>query len=352
MNICIITVYNSENCGSFLQAYALKNALEKLGHNTCFLKRNIKGTAHSLKPHIEDSIKKLIKFQFNEFRFIWKRYKAFTNAQTLFPVIDKHTEHYDKIDCFVIGSDTVWNLNSKYFSKNMDIYFGNSLGDKKIITYAVSAANTPKEKFVNNRTVAEGIQKISDLSVRDTATYEIVKDVFHTESEIVCDPTLLLNKEDYNALVENEVTFPQSPILIYYFGNLPDNSVKQILKLKKETGKQIISFGQYRAWCDINIPFDPYLFIRSYRDCSFVITNTFHGTIFSLIYQKNFANYGQEKKKIEHLLTSLGAENTFALDSDDLLPYYKNNLDYDTINKKIEEQKNSSMHYLKRNLNI
>lgn len=350
MNICIITVYNSENCGSFLQAYALKAALEKLGHTVYFFNRNNKDTSHSLKLHIEDSIKKSLQLQFKDCRNIWKRYAAFTEAQKLFPTISESDEIYHKIDCFVIGSDTLWNLNSKYFSKNIDIYFGKNL-NSKIITYAVSVANTPKDKFVNNKTAIECSRRISDISVRDDATYEIVKDVFHMDCEIVCDPTLLLNKDDYNLLIKDRPAFDDASILIYYFGNLPDDSVHQIKRLREETGKKIISFGQYRAWCDINIPFDPYLFIQCYRDCSFVITNTFHGTIFSLIYEKNFANYGQEKKKIKSLLSSTDAEKAFALTDEDLLPFFENRLDYNIITKKIEEHKNSSIQFLKRNLN-
>lgn len=350
MNICIITVYNSENCGSFLQAYALKAALEKLGHTVYFLNRNNKDTSHSLKLHIEDSIKKLLQFQFKDCKNIWMRYKAFINVQKLFPTISESDEIYHKIDCFVIGSDTVWNLNSKYFSKNIDIYFGKNL-NSKIITYAVSVANTPKDKFVNNKTAIECSRRISDISVRDDATYEIVKDVFHMDCEIVCDPTLLLNKDDYNLLIKDRPAFDDAPILIYYFGNLPDDSIYQIKKLREETGKKIISFGQYRDWCDINVPFDPYLFIQCYRDCAFVLTNTFHGTIFSLIYEKSFADYGQEKKKIKSLLSSTDAEKAFALTEEDLLPFFENRLNYNIINKKIEEHKNSSIQFLKRNLN-
>lgn len=350
MNICIITVYNSENCGSFLQAYALKAALEKLGHTVYFLNRNNKDTSHALKPHIEDSIKKLLQLQFEDCKNIWKRYATFTEAQKLFPTISEWDEIYSKVDCFVIGSDTLWNLNSKYFSKNIDIYFGKNL-NSKIITYAVSVANTSKDKFVNNKTAIECSRRISDISVRDDATYEIVKDVFHRDCAIVCDPTLLLNKDDYNLLIKDRPAFDDAPILIYYFGNLPDDSIYQIKKLREETGKKIISFGQYRDWCDINIPFDPYLFIQCYRDCAFVITNTFHGTIFSLIYEKNFANYGQEKKKIKSLLSSTDAEKAFALTDEDLLPFFENRLNYNIINKKIEEHKNSSIQFLKRNLN-
>lgn len=350
MTLCIVTVYNSENCGSFLQAYALYNYLKNAGHTVCFLKRDVKATSHSLKPHIQESIKRILKLRFKALKTEWKRYICFSKAQKIFPVISKDSATYDAVDCFIIGSDTVWNLNSKYFANHADTYFGVNLGDKKVISYAASVANTPLQKFIDNKSATQGIKKMSDISVRDIATHNMVKNVFDIEPTIVCDPTLLLNKGDYNALIKDKKPFSDSPILIYYFGNLPDVTVKQIKILKKKTGKKIISFGQYRKWCDINLPYDPYLFIQCYRDCSFVITNTYHGTIFSVIYKKNFADYGQDKKKVEHLLKSLGAEAAFAGETDDLILFYTGRLNYDIIDKKMNELKNISTEFLKRNL--
>lgn len=350
MTVCIVTVYNSENCGSFLQSFALYDYLKKLGHKVYFLNRNVKGTSHSLKPHIQVSIKKILKFRFKAFKAEWQRYFSFSDAQKIFPVISRNSDEYKSVDCFIIGSDTVWNLDNKYFIDNADTYFGVNLGNKKIISYAASAANTSEQKFINSKSAILGINKMSDISVRDIATYNIVKNVFNVKPTIVCDPTLLLNKDNYNSLIKDRKHILNSPILIYYFGNLPVATTEQIKSLKKKTHKKIISLGQYRKWCDINLPYDPYIFLQCYRDCSFVITNTYHGTIFSLIYEKNFVCYGQNKKKVEYLLSSFGAEKAFAADNEDLSLYYKNNIDYEVINKKAEKQKNISKNFLKRNL--
>lgn len=351
MTVCIVTVYNSENCGSFMQAYALYAALKKEGHKVYFLNRDVNDTSHSIKNNAVVSLKKLLKLNFKAFKMEWQKYTSFSKAQKLFPVITKNSEEYKNIDCFIIGSDTIWNLNSDYFANHINTYFGLEFKDKKVISYAASVANTQKEKFIDNKHAIEGARRMADISVRDTATYEIVRDVFGVNPTMVCDPTLLLNKTDYNALIENNSPLNNSPIFIYYFGKLNDDTVKQIKQLKKETGKQIISFGVYREWCDINIPYDPYMFIQCFRDCSFVITNTYHGTIFSLLYQKNFADYGQEKKKVEYLLSSLGAEKAFADYNDALNPFYEGNLDYSVINKKISDVKTTSLEFLKRNLN-
>lgn len=350
MNICIVTVYNNECCGSFWQAYALMNTLEKMGHQIFFYKLDKKGSAHSLSFHITETAKRLVKLKYSEITLEWKRYQKFCKAQKIFKVIDKNSKEFSNIDCFIVGSDTIWNIEKKKYRDKINIFFGWEFFGKKIISYAASVANTSEEKFINNKKAINGAQKMADISVRDISTYNIVKNIFNVNPTIVCDPTILLNKNEYNKLIDKSSPFENSPILIYYYGNFPDKTVDQINTLKKETGKKIISFGQYRQWCDINLPLDPYLFIQCFRDCSFVITNTYHGTVFSLIYQKNFANYGQTKKKVEYLLDSLDATNAFALDDDELEPFYNGKLNYKLINDKLDKLKLDSKDFLKRNL--
>lgn len=351
MNIGIVTVYNIENCGSCLQAFALSNIIENMGHEVSFIKLSKRGTTHTISHHVIESMKRIVKLRFSEVPIEWKRYKAFCKIQKSFTETAENSSAMDKIDCIILGSDTIWNIDTKRFNNEMDLFFGLRFPEKKVISYAVSIANTPKEKFINNKKAIQGAKKLADISVRDNATYDMVKNVFNINPTMVCDPTLLLRKDDYNFLIKDKKAFSDSPILIYYFGNLPTETIEKIKVLKKKIGKKIISFGQYRKWCDINLPYDPYLFIQCYRDCSFVITNTYHGTIFSLIYEKNFADYGQGKKKIEHLLGSMGAENAFADNNDDLTLFYTDRLNYNVINKKITEQQNISMEFLKRNLN-
>ena len=115
MTVCIVTVYNSENCGSFLQAFALYDYLKEAGHKVYFFKRDTKGTSHSLKPHFEESIKRILKLKFKALIAEWQRYASFSAAQKIFPAISRDSAEYKSVDCFVIGSDTIWNLDNRYF---------------------------------------------------------------------------------------------------------------------------------------------------------------------------------------------------------------------------------------------
>lgn len=350
MNICIVTVYNTENCGSFFQAYALYQAIKNLGHNVFFLERPVASTSHAFLPHLVDAAKKIAKFDFRGGSLIMKRYSSFCKAQKIFPVITKKSNEYKSIDCFVIGSDTLWNIDNNYFYSNINRYFGIDFENTKKITYAVSVANTSKEKFKEISKLKSAVKAFSELSVRDENTRNIVSEVFNQESEMVCDPTLLLERKEYDIMIDDYKQDYSDAILIYHFGKISSEAKKQILNLKKATNKKLISFGEYRSWCDINLPFAPNRFIKCFKECSFVITNTYHGSIFSLIFQKQFADYVEDKNKIKYLLNSLHAEKSIAKYDTDLLPYLENNLDYKIINQEIIKIREKSKKYLKRNL--
>lgn len=350
MNIGIVTVYNSENCGSFLQAYALGTALKKDGNNVYYIKREVKGTSHALMPHIVDSCKKLIKLNYPAFKSIWERYFGFSKAQKSFKEITAYSQEYKKLDRIILGSDTIWNISSPYFKKNINTFFGIFFNEKAISSYGASIANTDIAEFQGRPEISNALKNMSSVSVRDMKTAEMVKMVSGRDATLVCDPTLLLSKEDYNNLISNEKKYEDAPILIYYFGNMDNSLIKSIRTFAEKNHKKIISFGQYNSWCDINVPFNPYEFLYCFRDCSYVITNTYHGTIFSLIYEKKFADYGQEKDKIKYLLNSLNAASAFFNKEESLDRLLDSYLDYQGINEKIKELQTKSFNFLRENV--
>ena len=122
--------------------------------------------------------------------------------------------------------------------------------------------------------------------------------------------------------------------------------------MKSKYGYKVISFGEHRAWCDKTICYDPFAFISYFKNASFVVTDTFHGTIFSILYEKNFAEYGKNKKKITDLLFKFGLESRIKTDNVSLCEIYEDQIDYKNINKLVEMFRSESMSYLKMNLLI
>ena len=315
MNICIITVYNSENCGSHYQALALKTILERQGHIVSFLRRDGKSISHRKGRTLKVAAAALKRGQIRWAFDCLSIYQSFEKRLCTYPIIEMK-EIINKVDAIVIGSDTLWDLESPHFRKMKRIYTGLAFPEKQSITYAVSIANTPKNVILEDPVMREGIIKLFDVSVRDEATRSIVQDIRGVDPLIVVDPTLLLDADEY-AQYEGKIP-DRNHILIYSFGKLSEEEKQQIIQLKEEQGSKIVSFGKYLPWADRNVPINPASFLSYFRYASCVVTNTFHGTVFSIIYRKPFYSFAFHSQKVKDLLNTYGLQER--------LPHYSKKL--------------------------
>ncbi len=348
MNICIVTVYNSENCGSFYQAYALCKVLEKQGHNVTFLRRDTHGTSHSMGSTFISSLKSLARGRLSSAFNCFRKYCAFGKATKIFKIVENNPDALRDIDCFVIGSDTLWNLESKYFYKRRTIYTGLELPAKRKITYAVSIANTPLKIITEDNSTVAGIKQLDAISVRDVNTAEAVRKVSQTIPTQVLDPTFLLDDLSYK---EMEGHIDESGyILIYGFGKVSPEMKSQLIKTSITIGCKIVSYGSYRKWAHVNTIYNPATFLSYFRNAGYVVTNTYHGTIFSIIYKKNFICYGQEKNKVRDLLESLMLTDQFINHKERILDKLAKAPDYENAYRILEERKYVSIDYLLKSI--
>lgn len=343
MKIGIITVYNSYNCGSFLQAFALYRTLDKMGHDVYFIKRNnkmYKFTSYGLRI-----CKNILKGNYKKVSFFFREHFKFAKYLKMLPVV----ENTKNMDVLVYGSDTIWNLEDKYFEKNWKRYWGFGISQKKI-TYAASVGSTSEDKICGNSSLCECISDFDSISVRDEHTYNIVKRILSGNSNvlIVTDPTMLLDREEYQTISKpcNEKNF----ILLYYFGRIPDSVMKQIKDFAHTEGKKIISFGSCEA-ADVNIPFDPGMMLGYYQNADYIVTNTFHGNIFSIIFNKQFISFGKEKTKVALLLQDFGLEQQLLDENNNIDSVLKNKIDYSYANKVLSNKKKESLEYLNKCVN-
>jgi len=339
MEIGIITVYNSSNCGSFLQAMALKQTLEKDGNSVVFLYRPM---PRGLKYCITTSLKKLLKLQLNQIKGIWAEHSAFLRANKEFEQI--RAEDCTDIDCFVIGSDTVWNFDDPYFAENKQKYLGLLFPNKRCVSYAASIANTSYNTLTDDKEIVNGIKSLDAVSVRDRYTKEIVDKITDKESLLVLDPTLLLSRKDF-AEIEAKCS-DEGYIFVYIFGNITEELKQRLLELRKKTGKKIISLGANRPWVDKNISNDPFKFLYYFNHADMVVTNTFHGTIFSILNRKPFAEFGGHKKKVSELLQMLDLKEQTCENAEDMQKVLNQEIDYDKVDKKLEKLREQSKDYL------
>ncbi len=310
----IVTVYNSENCGSFLQAYALKVALERCGCEAAFYKRDTQGTSHAFWPHVKLALKRLLHGQKKAVKFTMEPWRAFDRAVKKLPVYNEKSAFYKEAGTVVLGSDTIWNFMDSYFANKSDVFLGTVFGGKRILTYAASAANTDQATFDKVVKYRGGMGHIARLLVRDEHTRDLVEAQTGQKAELVCDPTFLIDRNDYLKLIPNTTTDFRY-ILLYYFGEIEASLQAGIQEYAAAHGLKIVSLLKDRAWCDYSIPADPMSMLQYFNSASAVVTNTFHGCAFSMIFERPFAAHDVGKIKVRDLLTSLGEENRLFTDS-------------------------------------
>lgn len=343
MNVCIVTVYNSENCGSYYQAYALKQVIEDLGHSVSFLIRDSKNSSHVRSNSFKYFFMSLLRFRFRWAFKCLQTYDDFEKAHQDFDIINE--SKLPEVDCIIIGSDTLWNFSEKYFLDRLQVYTGGIFNGKKI-TYAISVGNTTSQTLLGNKEICNYIKAIDFISTRDRVTQEIADSITGSKSQIVLDPTLLLDEIDYKKCEVN--IDHRDYILIYFFGDISDGLRDEIVDLKKSTGKKIISYGTFRKWADINTTYNPGDFLEFFNNASYIITNTFHGCAFSIIFRKHFISLARDSQKVHDLLKS------FELQSREFKECLKTeiieNIDYDIVYKKVLQERQKSINFLKNSL--
>lgn len=350
MKVCIVTVYNSRNCGSFFQAYALKKILEQMGHEVVFYHRDAAGTSFSVWHNILDVLKCIAKLRLQSGMLLLRSYLKTVSLVNQFHTINESDMEWNDVDCVILGSDTVWNIDSKYFNLQTQTFFGGRFPDKAVFSYAASIGNTPYEMFSERDDIKEALRKMVCISVRDKYTHDLISTLTDKSISLVCDPTFLLCANEFADTITFEKRNPY--ILVYYFGAIPGEIKEELLSVRTNSGLEIIVFCDYRtySWADRCIPYCPDMMLNYFSSAEFIVTNTFHGTIFSVLFEKNFADYGFNKKKVVDLLRELNLDDRFVRDGASLYDLYNRPIDYKVASPIIENMKTQGRIYLKNAL--
>ena len=295
MKIGILTFHNGLNHGAFLQVFATLNFLRKKYNDVSVI--NYKNKKHLFN----EDIYQIFKYR-NPFRIIdfFKKRKAFRIDQkelllTKFTTNIKDVKSFD-LDVVIVGSDVVWNTKIFGFDK---IYFG-GLDNSKQISYAASFGWSYNQN--SNSMIKEGILKFSKLSVRDDNSKKIIKSLINYSPRIVLDPTFLCDWKNYE-YSSSRVKKYNNYILIYAY-KLTNEEINFVRDFAKKNNLICVSIGYRQKWCNENlIDVGPFEWLSFFNKASYVVTSTYHGTIFSIIYQKKF--YVSINNKIKSRVLSL-----------------------------------------------
>ena len=348
MKVCIVTVYNSENCGSYMQARILGNLIGFLGHEIVYLYRKRRIVPPDNWHFFKQQLKGVMKFRFDSVKLRSGSFKAFKKAEKDFNVVEDNTIDYDSIDCFVVGSDTMWNLEAGHFFEKREYYWGQKMQGKPVITYAVSVSNTSRETIESRIPVREWLKSFTAISVRDKHTKKVIESFTNQPIEMVCDPTLLARAEQYKELITMQIERPF--LLIYCFVDIQitEEMQERLIAFARAHGLDIISYGMNRKWCDRSVCYDPQTFLSYFSQASFIITNTFHGVMFSMIFNKEFMAIGKEKIKVREALEVHGLSDRLREQTVDIEEIYQQKIDYDRVNSIIEGERQKGMAFLRK----
>jgi hypothetical protein len=380
--IGILTLQNSNNFGAMYQAYALQQYLKGLGHDVFIINYEMTRDSHRLNFYVSHFFSLLLKL-YNRGFYIKKilgrsNSKPLNkNAKTKYAAIfsefrDKYLKitksEYDYIklsnsspqaDVFICGSDQVWAADFLFTSPAYLLGFVR--GKTKKVSYAPSFGKKTLEYYLK-KTFKKHINDFDSISVRENSGKEIISALSGLTAQVVLDPTLLLSKSGYASLI-NYSYIPDKPYLLVYVLNQEEDLMKWTIKMvnyvKEKTGYKVIyvttnSGDEVPSEWNTIYP-TPNQFLGLIDKATLVMTNSFHGTVFSLIMEKNFISMARDKYldkqnlRIKGLTKELGVENRF------LEPYSKTqimssfletDIDYKKVNKALAPLRDKSYRFL------
>lgn len=367
MKVKILSMQRVINYGSFMQAYALKKIIESYGHTVefCDFKPGLprhKGEKVTPVTKLE-KLNKLPSYIISPKSYIHKRIfnkrklKCFHEAAwPLLSVTEKLDFEYT-CDLFIVGSDEVFNYTQNHAFGYVPAFFGYGVNSKAIVTYAASAGYTNiKDIEADGMTteITHGFSNFNMLSVRDDNTYEIVKHYSSHIPTMVIDPTLLYDFSDDLGDIP-DIAKQCNYLLIYAYTNRLDSEdeINSIKIYARSKGLKIISVGFYHEWCDYNLVLTPFELLSLFKNADSVVTDTFHGTIFSIISRKPFVSLlryenkrGSNSNKLKFLLSQLGLETRIYNYTEDLDIQLNERIQYDKVDDCLEMLRETSMQYI------
>lgn len=352
MKIGILTHQYINNYGSFLQAYALREAIAKLfPHDEVQIidyvnvKHFLINTGGWFRFYIKRENLKCwrTKIQIPEI-FARERKRKMVLSPRCFTA-----RQINKLcfDCIVVGSDEVWNY--KDLKGKDPVKFGEGLDCKNLIAYGTSVGKSAVDDNLPAY-VIRGITRFKMISTRDDLTDELVEKVTTTVPLRVLDPTFLCD------FPKAELKVKQKPyILFYYCEHLPKKVLDQIFDFAAMNGFAVYGAGDYdKRYTEISASLTPFEWIEMFRNAEFVLTGTFHGVVFSVLHKRQFKIFLSNEsrvQKVHALLRELGIEGceideNFLLKINDM----RCEINYDSVYKIIEEKREQSVRYLRESI--
>lgn len=359
-NLGIVTFHRAINYGAVLQVYALQNMITKLGKDSHVIdyRNPILEKKHQEKSILKSKgLKDIIKYflLYRDYNKKHKKFREFSRqhldiSETCITQNDLK-EQTTKYSAFICGSDQVWNHNITEFDTT---YFLSFADKKQRKSYAASFGISNIEEQLKDK-YAKLLNEFNNLATREKQGSEIIKELTGREAEIVLDPTLLLDKDEWFKLSSNNI-IEEKYVLIYGFGG-SKNLIPLAKSLARKQKLKVIIIGNSHKK-DKEITYiksaGPKDWLSLFKNAEYVFTNSFHGTAFSINFQKNFyvellpAETGVNSR-IEDILALFNLKHRLIKSSDNLI--FESSIDYEQVMKILKMEREKSIDILKEIIN-
>ena len=376
MKIGILTLPLHTNYGGILQAYALQTILERMGHEVVVFDKpmliELPPIGKRLIIYTKRIIKKmlgmysgyiLISTPNNRTKIERKYTQQFIDKYIHRYIIRKLSEiHQNDIDAIVVGSDQVWRAYyfKMFWATDMTSAFLGFCEDKiKRISYAASFG-TDKWEFDEEETkkCTELIKQFNGVSTREKSGVELCSSYLgYDKCKHVLDPTMLLNKDNYIQLFKS-ANAPQSEgNMLCYFLDEDDEKANFIEHLSRE-----MNLKPFRVNSEVENPNAPIekrcqppveKWLRGFYDANIVLTDSFHACVFSILFNKPFVAFGNEKRgmsRFTSILEVFGLEKCLITSVNDFSPEILD-IDWQNVNRILSEKRSECLSYLQYSIN-
>lgn len=377
MKIGILTLPLHTNYGGILQAYALQTILERMGHQVVVFDKPLEKVRLPLWKKPLTYAKRFIK------KYVFKRNTEIFQEATVFarqckerqytqPFINHNIHRYEihyltdiresDFDCIVVGSDQIWRMlyfKSFWSTKNAaDAFldFTNGWNIKRVAyaaSFGIEDADIPDEEI---NLCKRAIQKFDKVSVREESGVSLCKKLFNIEAKWVLDPTMLLKVTEYiNLLNLNSRSNVSNGTLMSYI--LDENEGIANLRKKIANDKNlkinlanIADTGSQKRGVYPQPPIENWL--HSFIQADYVINDSFHACVFSILFHKQFTVIGNKKRGLERfisLLKMFNLEDRLITEVSDYKPLP--DIDYIQVDKILTIKRKEALDFLQAALN-
>ena len=344
--IKILTLIGN-NYGGALQAYALYHTIKKYDKNVSIINYSPFFGKLSLKDYIKKIVYIKRDVKFNLFR------KKMLNLTAKLSILED-----DKNSLYIVGSDQVWNPSID-ISVRENYYLKFVSDSNRKNSYAASIGTNYIDDNENNiKTITDLLSQFNYITVREQTANDILNRVINKKIYTVLDPTLLMKQEEWKK-ISKKYNHKEKYVCVYTLGL--NRSVEGVIdSFSKEYNKKIIDiFYKKRFSNELKHEngFGPIEFISVIENSDFVITNSFHGTVFALLFHKKFITItrGDMNSRIYDLLKTLKLQDRILTENDGIEKYRltaKKDINYEEVDRLLEVERNNSLKHLKNILNV